>query len=93
MEHLHTKNTTGTFNSSKWQSPSQSSQSTSPTSSDGSSDYSYYAYLEENINNKAKKLTVDYLNSRGGNSTPLQEQTFLVYKFIHTPIDAIIAGM
>ena len=93
MEHLHTKNT-GTFNSSKWQSPSQSSQSTSPTSSDGSSnDYSYYAYLEENINNKAKKLTVDYLNSRGGNSTPLQEQTFLVYKFIHTPIDAIIAGM
>jgi hypothetical protein len=91
MEHLHTKNTS-TFNSSKWQS-SQSSQSTSPTSSDGSRDYSYYAYLEENINNKAKKLTVDYLKSRGGNSLPLQEQTFLVYKFIHTPIDAIIAGM
>ena len=69
MEHLHNKSTT--FNSSKWQ--SSSSQSTSPTSSDGSKDYNYYAYLEENINSKAKKLTVDYLRSRGGNSLPLQE--------------------
>lgn len=92
MEYLHPK-TTG----QNWQqsSSSSSSHSTSPSSSsDKSRDYSYYAYLEESINNKAKKLTAEYLRSgRGGNSLPLQEQTFLVYKFIHTPIDAIIAGM
>lgn len=83
-----------------WQSSSTSSSSSPSKGSSGSDrrgDFSYYAYLEEHINNKAKKLTVEYLKGRiPGNSQQqqlLQEQVFLVYKFIHTPLDAIIAGM
>lgn len=79
---------------------SKSSSSPSSSGSSGARDFSYYAYLEEHINNKAKKLTVDYLKKttdtrRGGqqNNQQLSEQVFLVYKFIHTPIEAIIAGM
>jgi len=78
-----------------WQSSSTSPSSSS--SSDSFSHISYFTLLEENINSKAKKLTLDYLkrggDRRGGQQQSLQDQVFLVYKFIHTPVDAIIAGM
>lgn len=65
--------------------------------------------MEETINIKAKKQTVEYINRRdrdccqdrgdgdngnnnGGNNNN-QEQVFLVYKFIGTPVELIIAGM
>lgn len=57
--------------------------------------------IEQQINNKAKNMTFEYLNKlrkdddcgmRGDDQT-LQEQVFLVYKFICTPIDIITAGM
>ena len=78
MEHLHSRTTTNngtTFNqqqssSQQWQSKS-SQGSSSNSGSSNSRDYSYYAYLEESINNKAQKLTVEYLKSRGGNALPL----------------------
>ena len=88
----------------RWQSSSTSSSSSSSYANNGNnssnSNLSYYAYLEETINTKAKKMTLDYLKSQGvqlqgGNQQGQQmlDQVFLVYKFIHTPIDAIIAGM
>ena len=88
----------------RWQSSSTSSSSSSSqgnnSNSSSSSNLSYYAYLEETINTKAKKLTLDYLKTKGvqlqgGNQQGQQmlDQVFLVYKFVNTPIDAIIAGM
>ena len=84
-----------------WNSSTSQGSSPSSHSSGGSDlhgkDFSYYAQLEENINAKAKKMTVDYLKKgadrRGSLQPHNQEQIFLVYKFIQTPIDAIIAGM
>lgn len=51
----------------KWQSSSTSSShsSNSSNNSNYSNNLSYYAYLEETINNKSKKLTMDYLKTRG----------------------------
>ena len=57
----------------RWQSSSTSSSSSSShgnnSNSSSSNNLSYYAYLEETINTKAKKLTLDYLKSQG---VPLQ---------------------
>lgn len=54
----------------RWQSSSTSSSSSSSQgSNNGNSSYnnnlSYYAYLEESINNKSKKMTMDYLKAQG----------------------------
>jgi hypothetical protein len=56
--------------------------------------------MEEQINIKAKKLTYDWMVKRSddddcgqGEKQLLQEQVFLVYKFISTPVDIIVAGM
>ena len=63
----------------------------------------YYAVLEEQINLLAQKLTLEYLRTTKGNNSrdssnnsncsSDSEKVFIVYKFIHTPIEAIIAGM
>jgi hypothetical protein len=60
----------------------------------------YYQMMEEQINIKAKKMTYDWMVRRAddddcgqGDDKQLQEQVFLVYKFINTPIDIIVAGM
>lgn len=55
--------------------------------------------LEEEINLKAQKLTIEYLKqTKGTNSNnlcgdDLSEKVFIVYKFVHTPKEALIAGM
>lgn len=63
--------------------------------------------MEEAINTKAKKQTCSYFRDNrrddcgrdgvdegsNNNICSNQEQVFLVYKFINTPIDLIIAGM
>lgn len=78
-------------NNNEWQSSSQATSSGS--SSSGA--YSYYTVLEEQINLQAQKLTLDYLKkNKGTNNQPNDnEKVFIVYKFIQTPIEALIAGM
>jgi len=55
------------YREDRWQSSSTSSSSSSSHANNGNnsstSNLSYYAYLEETINTKAKKLTMDYLKS------------------------------
>src|ERR1035437_3710337 len=77
----------------------QQSSSSSSCGSSGRKDMTYYATLEEQINLQAKKLTVDYLrkskgennnNNKGGDDTLDGEKIFIVYKFVNTPIDALI---
>src|SRR4051812_31643053 len=83
-----------TNNNNNWQNCNNSSSH--PCSSPSSNMTNYYATLEDTINNKAKKLTIEYLREQGGDFTggrDQQDQFFLVYKFIHTPLDMIIAGM
>lgn len=66
----------------RWQSSSTSSSSSSShgnnSSSSNPNNLSYYAYLEETINTKAKKMTLDYLRSQGvslqGNNQQGQQQ-------------------
>jgi hypothetical protein len=80
---------------SNW-SNTNSTSTGSPLNSSSCGMRSYYATLEDHINNKAKRLTIEYIREQGGDFTggkDQQDQFFLVYKFIHTPIDMIIAGM
>lgn len=53
--------------------------------------------IEEQANLQAQSLTIEYLKKcKGNNCDPQpepQEKVFIVYKFIQTPIEAIIAGM
>jgi len=60
---------------SSWQSSSSSHSSSFGSSSDSrrstSQTFNYYAYLEEQINNQARKMTVDYMKgcqNKGGNN-------------------------
>jgi hypothetical protein len=93
MEHdtTTTTNNTGTTNNN-W-------QASSCSSSQSSSSSSYYAQMEESINNKAQLDTLEYLRelqrvggNRGG-ADQCHDQIFLVYKFINTPLELLIAGM
>lgn len=58
-----------------------------------------YQIIEQQINNKAKAMTIEYLKKTREDDcgrvddSSLQEQVFLVYKFISTPIEIITAGM
>ena len=59
--------------------------------------------IEEQANLQAQKLTLEYLKNQKATTKPVEsdpkpsedpsEKVFIVYKFIQTPIDAIIAGM
>lgn len=53
------------WQSSATSSSSSSSHGNSSNSSSNPNNLSYYAYLEETINTKAKKLTMDYLKTQG----------------------------
>lgn len=94
--HHHQPQQDESWNSSS--SPSQGMNSSNPKSSGRS--YDYFTALEEHINLQAQKLTLDWLkkhkgNNNNGNNNNLldSEKIFIVYKFIQTPIEALIAGM
>lgn len=75
----------------QWQ---QSSSSSSGSSGIQTNSTTYYSLLEEQINLQAKRQTSDYLKQNaGGDDNQDKEKVFIVYKFVNTPIEALIAGM
>ena len=56
--------------------------------------------LEEKVNKKARSMTQEYLRSLPNDLQAdrakiqsIQEQTYLVYKFVNSPIDMLMSGM
>jgi hypothetical protein len=52
--------------SDHWNNTNNNNNSNCGSNDSSRKSYNYYAYLEEQINNKAKKLTIDYIKSQGG---------------------------
>lgn len=83
----------GGYSESSWRSAPSSSQhfaGYNPSSSG-----CYYAQVEEYVNMQAQQMAAEYLNkaSKEERHEEDKEKVFIVYKFIQTPIDALIAGM
>ena len=82
-----------------YSSHTKSTTTTTNNNSGNNNSWMNYQIIEQQINNKAKAMTIDYLKKTRvddcgrGDDQSLQEQVFLVYKFISTPIDIITAGM
>lgn len=103
----------GYYHQANWQHQSSSwSSSSSSQSHFVGGDAHYYQRIEEQANQQAQKLTLEYLrqaklqrqspksSDKPSDDQPEQpqmeensEKVFIVFKFIHTPIEAIIAGM
>ena len=71
------------------------SSSTSMPSSSSQPNYSYYTQLEEQVNSANQTVAVAEAQYRQAQALVKDnsEKVFIVYKFVHTPIEALIAGM